>query len=231
VTVGLALVQIRIALGGQPLVDGLSLEVGPGEITTIMGPSGSGKSSLLAYVCGTLPRAFRASGRVLLDGRDITALPPERRRVGILFQDDLLFPHLTVAENLAFGLPRAVAGEARARTIETALAEAGLGGLGGRDPMTLSGGQRARVALLRALLAEPHALLLDEPFNRLDRPLRARIRAFVFDHARACGMPTLLVTHDPEDAESAGGRVLELGAAEAADPLTEQAPAPADKPL
>jgi putative thiamine transport system ATP-binding protein len=128
-----------------------------------------------------------------------------------LFQDDMLFPHLSVGENLAFALPRSVRPRrARRARIDAALSEAGLEGFAGRDPATLSGGQRARVALMRTLLAQPLALLLDEPFNKLDRDLRQRVRRFVFDHARRSALPTLLVTHDPADAEAAGGGVITL---------------------
>ena len=208
---GLALEGVYVGLDTHLLIPPLTLAIGPGEVTTVMGPSGSGKSSLLAYVCGTLEPALRAGGRVLLDDVEVTMLPPERRHIGILFQDDLLFPHMTVAENLAFGLPAAVRGKTERRTrIEAALAEAGLTGFGSRDPATLSGGQRARVALLRTLLSQPRALLLDEPFGRLDAALRARFRLTVLDHARQQGLPTLLVTHDPEDAAAAGGTVIEI---------------------
>ena len=204
---------VGLRLGGRTLVAPLDLVVGAGEIATVMGPSGCGKSSLLAFICGTLDPAFVPQGRVLLDGKDMGARPPERRRIGILFQDDLLFPHLSVAENLAFGLPAQMRDRAaRVARIEAALAEAGLAGFGERDPATLSGGQRARIALMRTLLAEPRALLLDEPFSKLDVALRGRIRAFVFDHARANGLPTLLVTHDPDDAAATGGPVIEIGA-------------------
>ena len=178
-----------------------------------MGPSGSGKSSLLSHLCGTLAPAFVARGRLWLDGRALDGLPPEQRRLGILFQDDLLFPHLSVGENLAFALPAAVRGRmARRKRVEQALAEADLAGMAARDPATLSGGQRARVALLRTLLAEPRALLLDEPFAKLDLALRERVRRFVLDHARAAGLPSLLVTHDPADAAAAGGPVVTLEA-------------------
>ena len=209
---------VGLRLGGRDLVAPLDLVVPAGEIATVMGPSGCGKSSLLAFICGTLDPAFAPHGQVLLDGEDMAALPPERRRIGILFQDDLLFPHLSVAENLAFGLPAALRDpRVRAARTEAALAEAGLAGFGNRDPATLSGGQRARIALMRTLLAEPHALLLDEPFSKLDVALRGRIRAFVFDHARANALPTLLVTHDPVDAAATGGPVIEIGAPEPAE--------------
>ena len=206
---GLRLRNVRLRVGGCALLAGFDLDVGPGAVTTVMGPSGCGKSSLLSYVCGTLEPAFEAAGEISLDGVAIHALPPERRRVGILFQDDLLFSHLSVGENLAFALPPGVRGrrERRAR-IEAALEEADLAGFARRDPATLSGGERARVALMRTLLAEPRALLLDEPFCKLDRALRDRFRRFVFEHARAAGLPTLLVTHDEADAAAAAGAVV-----------------------
>lgn len=208
----LILEGVTLALGATTLIDRLDLTVEPGAVTTVMGPSGCGKSSLLAYICGTLAADFSASGTVRVDGTPVDGLPPEARRVGILFQDDLLFPHLSVGDNLAFGLPAHVRGRAvRRERIDAALAEADLAGMAERDPDTLSGGQRARVAVMRTLLSEPSALLLDEPFSRLDAALRDRFRAFVFDHARRQGIPTLLVTHDPDDAASAGGPVVTLG--------------------
>ena len=208
---GLVLRGIAISIDGAMLLDGLDLTVPPGDVVTVMGPSGSGKSTLLAYVAGFLDKAFTARGNVLLDGAQITALPAQQRRLGILFQDDLLFPHLSVGANLAFGLDSTVKGRrARRERVEEALAQAGLAGFYERDPATLSGGQRARAALMRTLLASPRALLLDEPFSKLDRPLRKEIREFVFGHARALGLPTLLVTHDHEDADAAGGPVVTL---------------------
>ncbi|HET6521847.1 MAG TPA: ATP-binding cassette domain-containing protein [Geminicoccaceae bacterium] len=209
---GLRLRGVGLAVGGRVLLEGFDLDVAPGEVTTVMGPSGCGKSSLLGFICGTLERSFTASGRVTLDGRPLDGLPPERRRVGILYQDDLLFPHLSVGGNLAFALPPSVRGRAARRArVEAALREAGLTGFADRDPATLSGGQRARVALMRTLLAGPGALLLDEPFGRLDAELRERVRRFVFDHAHDLALPTLLVTHDPADAAAAGGAVVAFG--------------------
>jgi putative thiamine transport system ATP-binding protein len=125
-----------------------------------------------------------------------------------MFQDDVLFPHLSVGGNLAFAIPPQIKRAERRARIEAALAAADLAGFGHRDPATLSGGQRARVALMRMLLAQPCALLLDEPFSRLDADLRAQIRGFVLDKLRAEGLPALLVTHDAEDARAAGGRVV-----------------------
>lgn len=208
----LQLDQVSISLPARLLIPALSVRVMPGEVLTLMGPSGSGKSTLLSFLGGTLPGGFRAAGRVWIGRREVSALPAERRQIGILFQDDLLFPHLTVGENLAFGLSTAVRGRAaRAARISAALEEAGLAGLAPRDPATLSGGQRSRVALLRLLLAEPRVLLLDEPFNKLDAALREDFRRFVFAHAAAAGVPVLMVTHDVADAAAARGRVLTLG--------------------
>jgi putative thiamine transport system ATP-binding protein len=209
----LLLEAVRIRLQGRSLFAPLNLTIPAGEVVTVMGPSGCGKSTLLGYLCGTLAPAFQAEGVVRLNGRDLAGLPLERRRLGILFQDALLFPHLSVAGNLAFGLPRGLSRRERRRRVAEALADAELAGLGERDPATLSGGQRARVALLRTLLSEPEALLLDEPFAKLDAALRARMRTFVFEHARDRRLPTLLVTHDPADAEAAGGPVIVLSVA------------------
>ena len=205
----LILKTLTISAGAAPVVS-VSLTAAPGEITTLMGPSGSGKSSILAAITGTLPDCLSATGDVLLGTQNLAALPAWKRRIGILFQDDLLFPHLSVGGNLALGLaPGGTRAERRGR-IERALYEVGLVGFAARDPATLSGGQKARVALMRVLLSMPRALLLDEPFGSLDAELRSQIRTLVFDHARTRGLPTLLVTHDPQDAEAAGGPVISL---------------------
>jgi putative thiamine transport system ATP-binding protein len=205
----LILKTLTISAGVAPFVS-VSLTAAPGEITTLMGPSGSGKSSILAAITGTLPDGLSATGEILLGTQNLSALPAWKRRIGILFQDDLLFPHLSVGGNLALGLaPGGTRSERRGR-VEQALAEVGLEGFAARDPATLSGGQKARVALMRVLLSEPRALLLDEPFGSLDAELRSQIRSLVFNHAKARGLPTLLVTHDPQDAEAAGGPVISL---------------------
>ena len=212
--IGLELRDVTLRLDQRPLIGPLNVTIAPGEIVTLMGPSGCGKSSLLAFLCGTLDRAFLARGQAYLGDLEVTALPPEQRRLGILFQDDLLFPHLSVAENLAFGLPAAVRGEQRRARILAALAEAELEGFNDRDPATLSGGQRARIALMRTLLSEPRALLLDEPFSKLDAGLRGRVRHFVFEHAKRDRLPSLLGTHAPAYAEAAGGTVYDISVAE-----------------
>lgn len=204
---GLSIRHLTISVGGQPLVVMPALDVGPGEILTVLGASGAGKSSLLAYLCGALDPAFTATGEVYVRGRRIDGLPIERRRVGVLYQDDLLFAHLSVGENLSFALPRGLPKAERRARVEAALKEAELEGFSRRDPATLSGGQKARVALMRALLAEPEALLLDEPFSKLDPELRERIRAFTFATIRRRGLAAMLVTHDPGDVT---GAVLRL---------------------
>jgi putative thiamine transport system ATP-binding protein len=202
--------EAHIRLGDRVLFDGLDVRVQPGEVLAVMGPSGSGKSTLLAWLCGTLDPAFSARGRILLDGSEIHHLPLGARQVGILFQDDLLFPHMSVRENLLFALRGGSRVERRARC-DAALADASLAGLGDRMPATLSGGQRARVSMLRALLAAPRALLLDEPFSRLDARLRERFRAQVFAELARRGVPTVLVTHDVADVP-AGARVVQVAA-------------------
>jgi putative thiamine transport system ATP-binding protein len=189
---------------GHPLVRELQLRVAPGQILTLMGPSGSGKSSVLAAIAGTLhavnegSQALVFDGSVQLDGRELRTVPTAQRGIGLLFQDSLLFAHLTVAENLLFAVPPGPRHERQA-LVKQALDDAGLSGLGPRDPATLSGGQRARAALMRALLARPRALLLDEPFSGLDSALREHFRAFVFDHIRQRQLPAILVSHDSAD--------------------------------
>jgi ABC-type uncharacterized transport system YnjBCD ATPase subunit len=207
----LSLEGVSLKLNGRELIPAFSLVVPAGEVVTIMGPSGSGKSSLLDFICGSLDKVFDVNGRVILNGKEITRAAPEKRGIGILFQDDLLFPHMSVGENLLFALPSKNGSRDRRReAAHAALAEAGLDGFFDRDPATLSGGQRARVAVMRTLLSEPRALLLDEPFSKLDARTKAEFRNFVFSHARMQGLPTLLVTHDPEDALAAGGPVTTI---------------------
>ncbi len=186
----------------------------PGEILTIMGPSGSGKSTLLAYIGGFLDPEFDATGRVFIDGREITGLPAEDRHAGILFQDPLLFPHMSVGANMAFAAPSGIRGrQKRRRVAEDMLAGVGLAGMADRDPDTLSGGQKARVALARVLISSPQMLLLDEPFSKLDSGLRQQMRELVFAKARDTSLAIILVTHDEADAAAANGEIVHVGGA------------------
>jgi putative thiamine transport system ATP-binding protein len=204
----LRLDHVTITVHGRTLVRDLSASIDAGQVLVVMGPSGSGKSSLLAWVAGTLEPPFDAHGSLFLDDEELTHKPIQQRRIGLLFQDDLLFPHLSVLGNLLFALPP---GEraSRERKAEAALAEAGLEGFGPRLPGSLSGGQRARVSLLRALLAKPAALLLDEPLSKLDATLREQMRQFTFTTLAARGVPALLVTHDAADVP-AGATTVQL---------------------
>lgn len=192
---------------GRLAVDDLSFQVEPGEVLALMGQSGSGKSSILAWLTGTLDSRLHARGSVSLGHTRLDGVPTERRHLGLMLQQDYLFPHMSVGDNLLFGL-RGGDRTGRRRRVEASLAGAGLPGMAARDPATLSGGQRARVSLLRTLLSEPCALLLDEPFARLDTTLREQIRTFTWQAASA--LPVLLVTHDLADVPS-GARVVTIG--------------------
>ncbi|MGL6368655.1 ATP-binding cassette domain-containing protein [Aeromonas hydrophila] len=206
----LSTTPLRLYLEENLLLSLPALQIVPGEVLTLMGPSGCGKSSLLAALAGVLPASgpIRLEGDVTLGARRLTQLPPQARRIGMLFQDDLLFDHLTVAENLMFGMPASVKGhKARREKAMAALGQVDLTNQADKLPGALSGGQKARVSLLRALLAEPEALLLDEPFSRLDKPLRAAFRELVFAQIKALAIPAMLVTHDEDDAP---GTILQL---------------------
>lgn len=188
---------MTIALpSGQQLCSNLSFEVAAGEVLALTGPSGSGKSSILAWLTGTLAPSLHSKGRAFLDDKELTNLSAERRRLGLMLQQDYLFPHMTVGQNLLFGLPKGARSQ-RWKLVCDSLSEAGLSDMENRDPATLSGGQRARVSLLRTLLSQPEALLLDEPFSRLDSDRRAQIRDFTWQSAST--LPILLVTHDTGD--------------------------------
>jgi putative thiamine transport system ATP-binding protein len=187
----------------------LDEQIEGGDILTIMGPSGSGKSSLLNWMTGTLPSGLSATGEVWLHGQNISHLPAHLRHIGVLYQDALLFSHLSVAGNIAFAMPK---GDKKQRfeKIAEALEQVGLAGMETRHPDSLSGGQQARVALLRTLLSQPKAILLDEPFSKLDSQLRAETQQLVFSQIRQHKLPTIMVTHDHSDAQAANGKIVRL---------------------
>jgi iron(III) transport system ATP-binding protein len=199
---------IGLAYGGTPVLKDIDLVVQPGEFFALLGPSGSGKSTLLRVLAGF---AAPQAGSVLLDGEDISRVPPWQRDIGMVFQNYALWPHMTVAQNVAFGLeerrlPRAEV----ARRAAAALALVGLAELGARRPSQLSGGQQQRVALARTIAIEPKVLLLDEPLSNLDAKLRVHMRAELLALQRKLGITTIFVTHDQEEALSIADRVAVL---------------------
>jgi len=191
--------SLSISQGERTLIQGLDLCIAAGEIVALMGASGSGKSTLLAWLSGTLDKSFNAAGELWIGEQRIDQRPCEQRQIGLLFQQPLLFPHLSVGENLVFAVPASIKGKARYALAQDALDNASLSDYFNKAPDTLSGGQAARVSLMRTLLAKPRALLLDEPYSRLDQELRVQFREFVEHHCREQKLPTLIVTHDPED--------------------------------
>ena len=207
---GLTLRSVSIALRERLLLS-IDAHVAPCTVLTVMGSSGSGKSTLLAFIGGFLDPAFEAAGTVLIDGDDVTGMSPQERHAGILFQDPLLFPHMSVGQNLLFAIPSAIrAHSERISITKTMLAGMDLEGCFDHDPARLSGGQKARIALARTLVSQPRALLLDEPFSKLDSALRQQMRELVFGLARERSLPVVLVTHDPADAEAAGGQLVKI---------------------
>jgi putative spermidine/putrescine transport system ATP-binding protein len=195
---------------GPPAVASLSLDIARGELLGLLGPSGCGKTTVLRMVAGLTPGN---AGRVVVDGRDVTALPPYRRDMGIVFQNYALFPHMDVAANIAFGLqmrrlPRAQVAERVARALDLVR----LAGLGHRRPRELSGGQQQRVALARALVIEPQVLLLDEPLSNLDARLRDEMRGEIRDIQQRLGITTIFVTHDQAEALAMCDRIAVMQA-------------------
>jgi ABC-type Fe3+/spermidine/putrescine transport system ATPase subunit len=196
--VNLRLSALRVSYDGRPVLRGLDLEVASGEFFCLLGPSGCGKTTALRVTAGFLRPD---QGRVLFGDRDVTAEPPHRRDVGMVFQNYALFPHLNAHENVAFGLRmRGVAARERAARTDEALARVGLAGLGRRRVHELSGGEQQRVALARAIVVRPGLLLLDEPLSNLDARLRLELRGELLRLQRDLGVPAVYVTHDQEDA-------------------------------
>jgi ABC-type Fe3+/spermidine/putrescine transport system ATPase subunit len=209
----LALEGVTVLQHGRAVLDEVSVALAPGEILALVGPSGSGKTTLLRVVLGLLAPG---RGTVRLQGRAVSRdgrveLPPEARNVAMVFQDLALWPHLTVSENLAFGLrARGVAREQRAARIATALQWVGLEDYAQRRPGSLSGGERQRVAIARALVLEPVAVLFDEPLSNLDVVLRREILDLIRDLLRERGCPAIFVTHDPREAAHLASRLVVL---------------------
>jgi putative spermidine/putrescine transport system ATP-binding protein len=194
--------------GGAVAVENINLDVKGGEIIALLGPSGCGKTTLLRIVAGFIAQS---EGRVIIGDEIVDALPPNRRAVGIVFQNYALFPHLTIADNVAYGLAaRGMDKTARQREAQRLLDLVQLGSMGERLPRQLSGGQQQRVALARALAIKPLILLLDEPFAALDKNLRLDMQIEVKRLQRGAGITTLIVTHDQEEALSMADRVAVL---------------------
>ncbi|AHD03323.1 ATP-binding cassette domain-containing protein [Leisingera methylohalidivorans] len=200
----LKLENCRIMNGGYAVE--ADLEIAPGACVAVIGPSGAGKSTLVEAVAGFLPVT---RGRISWNGSDLTSRAPGKRPVAMLFQDGNLFPHLTVAQNVGLGLHANLRlNQAEWQTIDAALIRVGLGGMGGRKPAALSGGQQSRVALARVLVQGRDILLLDEPFAALGPALKAGMLDLVAELARESGATVLMVSHDPNDARRIAGQVV-----------------------
>ncbi|MEM7527434.1 MAG: ABC transporter ATP-binding protein [Pseudomonadota bacterium] len=220
-TARLSLEELSLSFGGVAAIHDVSLAIGAREILCVLGPSGCGKSTTLRIAAG-VERQDR--GRVLIDGRavsdDRVHQPPEARSIGLMFQDFALFPHLTVADNVAFGLRASHRAKERRAVVEQRLGAVGLDGMASRYPHQLSGGEQQRVALARALAPQPQIMLMDEPFSGLDTRLRDEVREETLSALRAAGAGVLMVTHEPDEAMRMAdrialmraGRVVQIGA-------------------
>ena len=213
---GLAVRGLSVSLGGAPVLADVDLDVAPHEVVALLGPSGAGKSTLLRAIAGLIAPG---AGTVAWDGDDLGPVPPHLRRIGLVFQDAVLFPHLSAAANVGYGIPD-VSADVRRGRVEDLLALVDLEGYGDRSVDTLSGGQAQRVALARALAPRPRLLLLDEPFGALARELRERLADDVRAVLRASDTPALHVTHDEDEALRIGDRVVRLVPGETGAHLT-----------
>ena len=191
--------NVQLSFSEKPLFSSFNLSIKRGEIRLLQAESGAGKTSLLRWIAGIPDTGLMAKGAIFLNGKDITYVPAEKRKIGILFSEPLLFPHLSIAENLGVGLASSVRGKQRKEIIKNSLNKAGLCDLTTQDPLSLSTGQQARVGLLRALLSEPELLLLDEPFSSLDEDVRESMITYVLSEIKRLNIPVLIVSHDPRD--------------------------------
>ena len=183
----------------KPFIKNLNLKINNGNILCVFGKSGVGKSSLIDVIAGTTEDNLLFEGEIILNGKILNNIAIEKRKIGLLLQDGALFPHLTVEQNIYFGMNRKLKSKEKLNVINENLKNANMEGFQNRYPHTLSGGQKARIACLRAILSEPKALLLDEPFSSLDPEHRNTFRKFVIDKVKESKIPCLLVTHDETD--------------------------------
>ena len=183
----------------KPFIKNLNLKINNGNILCLFGKSGVGKSSLINVIAGTTEDKLLFEGEIILNGKILNNIAIEKRKIGLLLQDGALFPHLTVEQNIFFGMNRKLKSKEKLNVINENLKNANMEGFQNRYPHTLSGGQKARIACLRAILSEPKALLLDEPFSSLDHEHRNTFRKFVIDKVKESKIPCLLVTHDETD--------------------------------
>ena len=206
--VGVQCRNVRLAYGSTEVLKNVNLDVEPGEFFALLGPSGSGKSTLLRLIAGFNRQQH---GEVRVDGRDVSPLPPWQRNIGMVFQNYALWPHMTVWDNVAFGLVERKVDKATLKSkVGTALDLVGLGTYAQRRPNQLSGGQQQRVALARTIVIEPQVLLLDEPLSNLDKTLRVQMRQELLAMQRRLGLTTLFVTHDQEEAMTTADRMAVL---------------------
>ena len=206
--VRLKIEDLHISFGKTKVLQGINLDIEPGEFFAFLGPSGSGKSTLLRAIAGFGPIP---EGKILINDEEIASLPPWKRDVGMVFQNYALWPHLTVQKNVAFGLEERKIPKAEiAERVKEALDMVGLSHLAGRHPSQLSGGQQQRVALARTIVVRPRLLLLDEPLSNLDANLRVQMRTDIRNLQRRLGLTTIFVTHDQEEANTISDRMAVL---------------------
>ena len=191
--------DVSLSFSNKPLFYPFNLKIQNGEICLLQASSGAGKTSLLRWIAGISNADMVSEGSIFLNGNEITKLPAEQRQIGILFSEPMLFPYLTVEENIGIGLASSIRGKKRKEIITHSLQQAELHGMEKRDPLSLSTGQQARDSLLRTILSEPDLLLLDEPFSNLDEDIREITIKYVLDQIKILNIPVLMVSHDPRD--------------------------------